>query len=175
MDNKSQIVPTTFTDLEGIYHLFDQSVIYQEQHGYPAWRNYDKDAIVRDIENGNQYKVMQEGRIAMVFSVAYADAVIWRHRDKQDAVYLHRIVVNPACKGKRLFGNVLDWSIVHARSKGRKAVRMDTWAANPRIIEYYQGFGFGIVEHYTTPDTIDLPVHNRNLALTLLEYRVEPV
>lgn len=173
MPNESQIVPTTLTDLERIYHLFDQSVIYQEQHGYPAWRNYDKDAIVRDIENGNQYKVMQEDQIGMVFSVAYADAVIWRHRDQEDAIYLHRIVVNPGSKGKRLFGSVLDWSIEHAKQKHREAVRMDTWAANPRIIAYYQSFGFQFVEHYTTPDTIDLPVHNRNLALTLLEYKID--
>jgi hypothetical protein len=48
---------------------------------------------------------------------------------------------------------------------------MDTWAANPTIINYYTGFGFVVVENYTTPNTAELPVHNRNLALTLLEYR----
>jgi hypothetical protein len=49
---------------------------------------------------------------------------------------------------------------------------MDTWAANPTIIKYYESFGFNVIETYTTPDTLDLPVHNRNLALTLLEFKI---
>ena len=49
---------------------------------------------------------------------------------------------------------------------------MDTWAANPTIIQYYQSFGFSIVENFTTPNSEELPVHHRNLALTLLEYKV---
>ncbi len=49
---------------------------------------------------------------------------------------------------------------------------MDTWAQNPNIIQYYLTFGFRIIENYTTPDTEDLPIHNRRLSLTLLEYDV---
>lgn len=48
---------------------------------------------------------------------------------------------------------------------------MDTWAANPTIIKYYKSFGFEFIENFTTPDNEELPVHNRNLALTLLEYK----
>ena len=49
---------------------------------------------------------------------------------------------------------------------------MDTWAANATIIDYYKSFGFTFIENYTTSDTEELPVHNRNLPLTLLEYRL---
>jgi len=49
---------------------------------------------------------------------------------------------------------------------------MDTWAANPTIIDYYKSFGFAFIENYTTPNSEELPVHNRNLALTLLEYQL---
>jgi hypothetical protein len=48
---------------------------------------------------------------------------------------------------------------------------MDTWAANPTIVNYYKSFGFSLVEDFLTPDSEELPVHNRNLALTLLEYK----
>ena len=51
---------------------------------------------------------------------------------------------------------------------------MDTWANNSTLIEYYKTFGFNVIENYTTPDSIELPVHNRNLALTLLEYKIWP-
>ena len=105
-----------------------------------------------------------------MFSVGYADKIIWRHFDKGDSIYLHRIVVNPEFKGQKLFGKILDWAIDHCKQKELTSIRMDTWAANPTIIEYYKTFGFTIIENYTTPDSTELPVHNRNLELTLMEY-----
>ena len=89
--------------------------------------------------------------------------------EKSDSVYLHRIVVNPACKGNRLVGELLAWVKEHAQQKKLRFIRMDTWADNPNIIEYYKSFGFSVVENFTTPDSIELPEHNRNLAITLLQ------
>ncbi|HZY78112.1 MAG TPA: GNAT family N-acetyltransferase [Cyclobacteriaceae bacterium] len=166
------IVNTTKNDLPLIYDLFDQSAVYQEKHGYPSWRNYDRNAIVKDIDDGHQYKILIDGKVAIVFSVCYTDKIIWRHFDKGDSIYLHRIVGNTDFKGQRLFGVILDWAIDHCKQNGFNCIRMDTWAANPRIVEYYKGFGFNFIENFTTPDSDELPVHNRKLALTLLEYSI---
>ena len=35
-----------------------------------------------------------------------------------------------------------------------------------------QRLGFNVIENYTTPDTVELPVHNRKLAVTLSEYKM---
>ena len=43
-----KIENTTIADLEFVYSLFDQSIEYQERNGYPAWRGYDKNALIRD-------------------------------------------------------------------------------------------------------------------------------
>jgi ribosomal protein S18 acetylase RimI-like enzyme len=163
---------TDITDLPQIFELFECSILYQEKKGYPVWRNYDKNAIIKDIETGNQYKVVVDSAIAIVFSVRYSDKIIWRDLDTGNSIYLHRIVVNPAFKGQRLFGTILEWVIEHSKQKGLSSIRMDTWAANPTIIEYYKSFGFEFIENFTTPDSEELPVHNRNLALTLLEYKL---
>lgn len=173
MTNLYGVRNTEMSDLSLIFNLFDQSIQYQEKHGYPAWRNYDKNAIIRDIENKNQYKVVIDSAIAIVFSVCYTDKIIWRDFEKGDAMYLHRIVVNPAFKGQKLFGIILDWAKNHGKQKGLINIRMDTWSANPNIVNYYKGFGFSFIENYTTPDTSELPIHNRNLALSLLEYKIE--
>jgi ribosomal protein S18 acetylase RimI-like enzyme len=172
MQNRFLVANTEMKDLELIFQLFDHSINYQEQHGYPVWKNYDRNAIINDIENKNQYKVIVEATAAIVFSVGYVDKTIWREYEKGDALYLHRIVVNPACKGQRLFGAIVDWAIEHGKQKGIKNIRMDTWAANPTIISYYKSFGFGFVENCTSSDSAALPVHNRNLALTLLERKI---
>jgi GNAT superfamily N-acetyltransferase len=165
------ILHTELSDLPFIYTLFDHSIVYQEKNGYPVWRDYDKHAIVRDIENKNQYKAVNKQGTGIIFSVAYHDKIIWRAHDKGESVYLHRIVVNPDFKGQKLFGLIVDWAIEHIHQKGLRSIRMDTWAANKTIIKYYQSFGFEVIEDYTTPDTPELPVHNRNLALTLMEYK----
>ena len=110
-----QVIHTSKDDLSFIYELFEHSIQYQAKNNVPVWKHYDRGAIVRDIENGNQYKVIVDGVTAIVFSVAYSDRIIWRGRDQSDAIYLHRIVVNPEFKGKKLFGLILDWSINHVK------------------------------------------------------------
>jgi GNAT superfamily N-acetyltransferase len=171
MDAQYQITNTEKSDLPLIFEFFEHSINYQEKHGYPAWRHYDKDVVVKDVENKNQYKIIVESEMAMVFSVRYSDKLIWRELDEGNSIYLHRIVVNPAFKGKKLFGVILDWAKDHVKQKDLRSIRMDTWADNPTIINYYKTFGFQFIENYTTPDTPELPVHNRRLPMTLLEYK----
>jgi ribosomal protein S18 acetylase RimI-like enzyme len=161
---------TDKSDLEEIFSLFEYSIQYQEKKGYSVWRNYDRNTIIKDIEDGNHFKVVVDLKIAIAFSVRYSDKLIWRDLDKGNSIYLHRIVVNPEFKGQRQFGTILNWAIEHSKQKGLSNIRMDTWADNPTIIEYYKSFGFSFVENYTTPDNEELPVHNRKLALALLEY-----
>ena len=70
-------------------------------------------------------------------------------------------------------GTILNWATEHSKQKGLERIRIDTWAANPTIIDYYKNFGFDVIENYTTPDSKELPVHNRSLAMTLLEYKLQ--
>jgi GNAT superfamily N-acetyltransferase len=167
-----EVLNTQKSDLAIIFELFDKSIEYQEQRGYPSWRNYDKHAILKDIENKNQYKIVMDGVMAIVFSVRYDDKIIWRELDKGRSIYLHRIVVNPVFKGQKLFSKILEWAIGQCKQKGLANIRMDTWADNPVIIHYYKSFGFSFIENFTTPESTELPIHNRNLALTLLEYKI---
>lgn len=60
---------TEESDLEFIFELFERSIDYQEKKGYPVWRNYDRNAVIRDLENRNQYKVIVDSKIVIVFSV----------------------------------------------------------------------------------------------------------
>src|SRR5258706_1196908 len=124
-----KIENTSREDLEFIYQLFDLSVKYQESGGYPTWKNYDKDALIKDVENKNQYKLIVDSQIGIVFNVRYADKIIWREMDREDAIYLHRIVVNPVFKGLKLFGESLSWAIDHAQQKTLSCIRMDTSAS----------------------------------------------
>lgn len=164
------IVPTTTTDAPFIYTLFEDAIAYIQQHNYAGWSTYDKAFILRDIARQLQFKIVSGNSILCVFSICYTDPLIWRHLEKGDAIYLHRIVVNPQFKGQQQFARVLQWATLQARQKGLTYIRMDTWAANPKIIEYYKSYGFTHVENYTTPNTPQLPMQHRNLTVALLQH-----
>jgi len=166
------IVNTTNEDLEFVYRLFDEAVKYQKRNNYPDWEGYDKKVFQQDIADKLQYKIVIKNSIACIFSIRFSDKIIWRDKDKNDAIYIHRIAVNPDFKGQKQFQKILAWAINLAQETNKSYIRMDTWAENPTIIDYYKSFGFRFLENYTTPDTMELPKQNRKLALALLEYSI---
>ncbi len=172
MTKELKIENTLPTDLEFIHQLYDEAIRYQQANGFPVWVDFDKRVLESDVLNGNHYKVVVNSQVAIVFSVCYSDKIIWRDKEKGDALYLHRIVVNPVFRGQKLFGVIVDWTTRHARRMKLRFIRMDTWASNVVLIEYYKSFGFAFIEHYKTPDSIELPAQNRKLELALLELRV---
>ena len=109
------------------------------------------------------------------FSVCFIDPLIWREKDKGTSIYLHRITVNPKFKGQKQFEKVLNWAIEYAQKNKLDTVRMDTWAENITIIEYYKSYGFQFLENYKTANTKELPIQHRNLNVALLEYKVKPI
>lgn len=161
---------TSIEDLDFIYHLFDEAIVYQKRKGFPVWKGYDKEVLKSDIANKQQFKIVDGNEIKSIFSICFSDSIIWREKEKGDALYLHRIVVNPKFKGQRQFGEIFNWAKQYAKEKGLKYLRMDTWGDNQNILNYYQQFGFEFIENYTTPLMENLPSQHRNLYLALLEY-----
>ena len=161
---------TTVDDLDFIYHLFDEAILYQKKKGFPVWNGYDKNVLKADVKNKLQYKITEDDTILCVFSICLHDPIIWREKEKEDAIYLHRIVVNPRYKGQKQFEKILSWAKGFAKRKNLSYIRIDTWGDNQSILNYYQSYGFKFIENYTTPTTENLPIQHRNLYLALLEY-----
>ena len=170
--NNIKIYNTTIKDLEIVLWLFEQAMKLQGKNDYKVWEGIDKSALQKDIEERLQYKIVEGNDILGIFSVQHSDPFIWRDRDKDDAIYLHRIVVNPNFKGQKLFQQVLNWAKQFAQQNNLKFVRMDTWADNIKIIDYYRSFGFEFIETYKTTNTQELPIQNRNLNVALLEMKL---
>jgi predicted GNAT family N-acyltransferase len=115
-------------------------------------------------------KVSKDKQLIGFFCICYSDELIWRGMEKSDAIYLHRIVLNRTVKGEKIFKPILAWAIETAKEKQLKFIRMDTWAENEKLINYYKEYGFTFVENYRTADTTELPVQHRNLHVALLQY-----
>lgn len=156
-------------DLPLIYNLFENAIEFLKANNYIGWNSYDKKFIKSDIKQGLSFKLTYDNEIACIFSICYSDALIWREKEVGNAIYLHRIVLNRNFTGEKLFSKVLEWTIQLAKDKDLTYIRMDTWAANEKIIDYYKSYGFSFVENYTTPNTENLPRQHRNLNVALLE------
>ena len=167
-----QIVNTTTEDYDVISLLFKKAMELQGKNGYKVWNDIDEAALKEDIKNKLQYKILRGNEIVCIFSIQFSDPFIWRNRDKNDAIYLHRIVVNSNFKRQRQFEKVLNWAMQFAQQKNLKFVRMDTWADNENLINYYKSFGFELIENYKTTNAPELPMQNRNLNVALLEIKL---
>lgn len=167
-----KIVPTTIGDIEKVFWLFDETMKVHEKDGYKVWVEFDKTQLTNDIQNQLQFKVVENEKIVAIFSVQYNDELLWGAKCHHNAIYLHRIVTHPEHKGNRQFAKILKWAKEMAKSKGLDYVRMDTWADNEQLINYYLSYGFKFVKHVQTDDSDQWKVQYQNLNLVLMEMEV---
>jgi GNAT superfamily N-acetyltransferase len=157
-------------ELDTVCELFERAIEFQKQNNYIGWTSIDRSFVLRDIESSLLLKVCNEEQIFGFFCICYSDELIWREMEKADAIYLHRIVLNQAFRGEKIFKHILDWAKETAKQKNLKYIRMDTWAENEKLINYYKSYGFVFTENYRTADTPSLPIQHRNLNVALLQY-----
>jgi ribosomal protein S18 acetylase RimI-like enzyme len=169
------IVNATVDDLEIIYQLFEEAIQFQQKNKYIGWLSYDKEYIQKDVEENLLFKLVNEESIVCIFSICYSDKLIWRGKEKGDAIYLHRIVLNRTFQGEKGFQKILNWTLGYAKERLLKYIRMDTWAENEKLISYYKTYGFRFIENYTTANTEALPIQHRNLKVALLELDISQV
>jgi ribosomal protein S18 acetylase RimI-like enzyme len=166
------ITKAVTSDLPAIYQLFEAAIRFQQKNHYVGWKSYDQEYLQQDVQQGHLLKIITGHTISCIFSICYRDPLIWREKERGDALYLHRIVLNRAVQQEKAFQKVLNWAVNHAREKQLTCIRMDTWASNEKIIGYYQSYGFRFIENYTTPGTEELPLQHRNLDVALLEFKL---
>jgi GNAT superfamily N-acetyltransferase len=65
------------------------------------------------------------------------------HKQRDPAVYVHRLVVNRRYAGMALGAGLLDWAGELARRRhGSHWIRLNAWTTNFRLHQYYRGLGF---------------------------------
>jgi ribosomal protein S18 acetylase RimI-like enzyme len=170
-----EIVNCTLQDIDTILSLYKSATEYQKANGFNEWKEFERDLIISEIDEKRIWKIVMDGDIACVFTVAYSDPVIWPSSEGEgEAIYLHRITTNPAYKGRNMVQYIIAWSKEHCKETDSKFIRMDTWADNNTLINYYIKCGFRLVGGRKLDKDIakDLPKHYSTLSLVLLEIGV---
>ena len=165
-----EFVNSTLADIEFIFQLYDSAIEYQTKNGYELWPQFERQLIEADIKEKRHWKIVEGEVIVCILSVMYNDPIIWgKEKDKDSAVYLHRIAINPDFKGKKMMSAIKDWIIDHAKENNKKFVRMDTWGKNGNLRDYYINCGFNYIGQQYLVEVEGLPGHYGGSELSLFE------
>lgn len=168
-----EIVNATSEDFEKIFDLYDKAIEFQKTVFDKHWLGFDTPLVNREIAENRLWKIVEDGRIACIFSVAYTDPMIWGEKSKDPAIYIHRIVTNPDFRGRGYARIITEWARTHAAENGLRFIRMDTWGDNQTLIDYYQTCGFSFLGLTTPEISDDLPKHYHGISLSLFEIDTE--
>lgn len=70
----------------------------------------------------------------------------WHPADDPDnALYVHRMVIDDGARGHEIGSALLDWAARRARKEGRFWLRLDAWKSNLGLHRYYLDRGFSLV------------------------------
>jgi len=82
---------STLQDLDQIERLYTQARDLQTHLKMVVWPSFSKEMIVQEIEEKKQFKLMIDGQIACVWAIAFSDPQIWKEKNTDAAIYIHRI------------------------------------------------------------------------------------
>ncbi|GAC1375092.1 MAG: GNAT family N-acetyltransferase [Aquirhabdus sp.] len=165
-----KIQSSTLHDVSVFRDFWNAALDYQKAKQLPLWPNYPEEQINHEIRAGLHFSAyLPDGTLVGYFSIALSDAIIWGEREQGNAIYIHRMCVNPCCKGSQLAASVLVWGNEYVSSIGRKLIRMDTWADNAKLVNYYKQCGFHYIGDKQLGEVSELPPHYNNTKLALFE------
>ena len=169
-----QIINSTPSDIEIIFSLYDDAVAFQKTKFDKHWLSFDREMIENEIAEKRQWKIMENDEVVCIFAVAYEDPFIWKEKNTDPSVYIHRIVTNPKFRGKHYVIKIIEWAKEHAIAHGKDYIRMDTWGDNQKLIDYYTECGFAFLGTITPTASSQLPKHYSAIFLSLFEIKVYP-
>lgn len=150
------------TDVDEILSLYEAARNLQTHKKMVVWPDFEKSFIENEIKENRQWKIITGNTIACNWAITFEDREIWSERDKNDAIYIHRICTNPTLRGNRYIDRIVAWAKQYASQTGKQFVRLDTLGNNTRLIEHYTSAGFDFLGMFRLTDTATLPLHYQN-------------
>jgi len=165
---------STINDIDEIFRLYKIASDYQKaKKKVTVWPDFERGLIENEISENRQWKMTVNEEVACIWAITFSDEQIWEKRNKDSAIYIHRIATNPNFRGNNFVAKIVDWAKEYAKSIGKQYVRLDTTGDNTRLIEHYQNSGFNFLGMFELKDTDGLPEHYRKAPVCLFEINLE--
>jgi ribosomal protein S18 acetylase RimI-like enzyme len=156
-------------DLAAVREAYDHARAMQREQASAVWPEFADASILHEIEADRLFRVIDGDALVGVFSVAYEDAAIWGEHERGAHIYLHRIARALHDPGRGLMAAILSWAFQHCAERGREGLRMDTWASNDGLIDFYKRLGFRLIGKRRLGADSRLPPHYHGNEFALLE------
>ncbi len=163
---------TTTSDLQDVFHLYKHATELQNQKSVVPWPNFEQNLIQEEIQKGHQWKITIKNEIACVWSIPFEDPLIWKEKNQDPSIYIHRIATNPTYKGNNYVKKILLWAKEYATQNEKAFIRMDTVGENQGLIKHYEKCGFKFIGLSKLLETEGLPSHYHNATVSLFEYNL---
>jgi len=168
-----KIERSTLTDIPSIENLYASAVQFQKQKQAVPWGNIDNTQIAQEINQGRQYKLVVDEEIATVWVYNFSDPEIWQEKNKDNAIYIHRIATNPKFRGQHMVEHVFSFTENYAKEQGFSLMRLDTAGYNSGLIKLYTKNGFNFLGTTRIIDSTHLPSHYEDVDICLFERKIK--
>ena len=160
----------TTLDIEEVFALYKIAANYQkEKNTVIVWPDFNKEMVAIEIAENRQFKLLVNNEVVCIWAITFSDAQIWEDRNKDNALYIHRIAVNPNFRGNNYVDTIVAWSKEFAIEKGIQFIRLDTLGENTKLIEHYKNAGFNFLGLFNLKNTSNLPEHYKLAPVCLFE------
>ncbi|WP_299667017.1 GNAT family N-acetyltransferase [uncultured Polaribacter sp.] len=159
-------------DVDEILKLYKQARALQTNLKMVIWPEFSREMIVQEIKEKKQFKIIINHKIACVWAIAFSDPLIWEEKNKDAAIYIHRIATNKEIRGNNLVQKMVAWSKIYAKKNSYNYVRLDTVGENRGLINHYKKCGFHFLGLSKLNNTNSLPAHYKNATVSLFEIKL---
>jgi GNAT superfamily N-acetyltransferase len=138
----------TEDDIVEVATMWNRSAAWLRSRGLDQWQYPVKWENIRStVADGTCWLVYRaDGKAIGTITVESAADPYWLPSDNpDDALYVHRMVVDDGARGSELGAALLDWAACRARKAGKAWLRLDVWKSNPALHQYYIDRGFSLV------------------------------
>ena len=159
-------------DIDIILQFYAAATDFQKSKAMVSWSRFDSQLIETEIRDKRQWKMIVDNKIACVWAITESDPQIWGERNTSPALYLHRIAINPAFRGRNLVFDIVAWARVFAKERCLQYIRMDTVGENHGLISHYKKCGFDFLGLSKLEDTVGLPAHYHKATVSLFQMHI---
>ena len=105
----------SITDVDEVFRLYKVASEYQkEKKKVIVWPNFDRNMVEKEITENRQFKMLIKNEVVCIWAITFSDAQIWEERNKDRAIYIHRIATNPNFRGNNFVQKIVDWAKIYA-------------------------------------------------------------
>lgn len=140
-----QIRQATHDDVRAVSAILTEAARWVKQHdGTAMWVEGElvDDRVASEVDAGLFFVAECGADLAGAVRFQLQDELFWPDLDSHDSAFAHRLAVRRAYAGHGVSTALLHWAAEHARSLGKKYLRLDCDADRLRLRDLYERFGF---------------------------------